>query len=179
VYFSLASGPAVLSGNLVTLLGSGNVVVNAWQPGDSNYNAAATVQQSFGVAAIPQTINFGVLSQQHLGDSPFSLSASSSSSLLVRFSVVSGPASISGNMLTITGAGTVTIRASQDGDGIYGAAPDIDQSFSVLPAASGGDTNGGDVPTMPEWALIGLAVAVAALGLRHLAPWRAKRRECR
>jgi hypothetical protein len=46
------------------LFGGGVVTVIASQPGNSNYNAAATVQQAFTISKIPQTITFGALSQQ-------------------------------------------------------------------------------------------------------------------
>src|SRR5687767_15630410 len=58
-------------------------------------------------------------------------SASSSSNLAVTFSVVSGSATISGSTVTITGAGTVTVRASQSGDANYNAASNVDRSFTV------------------------------------------------
>ncbi|TWO31848.1 T9SS type A sorting domain-containing protein, partial [Seonamhaeicola sediminis] len=50
-------------------------------------------------------------------------------------SIVSGPANVSGNTVTLTGAtGTVTVRASQAGNSTYNAAAHVDQSFEVLPA---------------------------------------------
>jgi hypothetical protein len=52
VYFNIVSGPAVLDTNLVTLLVGGMVTVSAWQPGNSNFNAAATVQRSSNVARL-------------------------------------------------------------------------------------------------------------------------------
>jgi pimeloyl-ACP methyl ester carboxylesterase len=134
VYFNIVSGPAVIDGNIITILGVGTVVVNAWQPGSANYNAATTVQRSFRVTAMPQTVTFGALSQQHVGDAPFTLSATASSGLPVSYSVLSGPATISGNAVIITGAGTVTIRASQSGDATYSAAANVDQSFIVAEA---------------------------------------------
>ena len=54
--------------------------------------------------------------------------------LPVGFGIVSGPASISGNTLTVTGAGTVEVEASQAGNANYNPAPAIDQSFTVTPA---------------------------------------------
>ena len=93
VYFNVISGPATTSSNMVTLLGSGMITVVAWQPGNSNYNAAATVQQSFNVSQIPQTITFGALSSQKVGDAPFPLNATASSGLPVSFSL-SGPATL-------------------------------------------------------------------------------------
>ncbi len=132
VYFDIVSGPALLNtNNVVGLLGGGTVTVSAWQPGNSNYNAAATAQRSFNVARIPQTITFGPLSRQTVGDAPFPLAATANSGLPVGFSIVSGPAVLSGDVLTLTGTGLVTLRASQSGNGMY-AAGDVDQSFMVV-----------------------------------------------
>ena len=137
VYFSVLSGPAgINSSNYVTLLGAGTVSILAWQPGNSNYNAAATVQQSFTVSQIPQTIAFGALSQQRSVDAPFPIYASASSGLPVSFSVLSGPAQLSGNVLTLTGAGTVTVRASQAGSSVFAPAANVDQSLTVLPPSN-------------------------------------------
>ena len=117
VYFDIVSGPvSVDTNNIVTLLGSGTVTVIAWQPGDSNYNAALGVQRSFDVAKIPQSIAFGPLSRQTVNDAPFPVSGTASSGLPVSFSLISGSAVLSGNVITLTGAGTVTVRASQSGN---------------------------------------------------------------
>jgi sugar lactone lactonase YvrE len=132
VYFNVISGPAVSSNNVVTLLGGGTVTVVAWQPGDGNYNAAPTVQQSFIVNKVPQTITFGILSQQKVGDAPFALNATTDSGLPVSFSA-SGSATLSGNILILTGWGTVTVTASQAGNNTYAAATNVIQSFFVVP----------------------------------------------
>jgi uncharacterized repeat protein (TIGR02543 family) len=131
---SILSGPATVnSSNVVTLLGSGTVTVIAWQPGNSNYNAAASVQGSFTVAGSPQFITFGALSQQRAGDAPFPVNATTSSGLPVSFSILSGPAQLAGNIVTLTGWGSVTVRASQPGNSMYAAAANVDQSLTVLP----------------------------------------------
>jgi sugar lactone lactonase YvrE len=133
VYLNVLSGPAVLdTNNVLTLLGGGTVNVIAWQPGNSNYNAATPVLQSFNVSKIPQTITFGPLSQQKVGDAPFSLFATSDSVLPVSFSV-SGPAVLNGNILTLVNWGTVTVTASQSGNGSYASATNVVQSFFVIP----------------------------------------------
>jgi len=41
------------------------------------------------------------------------VSATATSGLTPSYSILSGPATISGNTITITGAGTVVVRASQ------------------------------------------------------------------
>ncbi len=83
---------------------------------------------------LSQTVTFGSLANHTYGDAPITVSASASSGLSVSFSVLSGPASINGNTLTITGAGTVSVRAAQAGNATY-AATNVDQSFTVNPAA--------------------------------------------
>src|SRR3974390_409980 len=81
-----------------------------------------------------QTISFGPLSNKVYGNAPFTVSATASSGLPVTFSIASGPATISGNTVTLIGTGLVTVRASQPGNTNYLPAPDVNQSFTVTPA---------------------------------------------
>lgn len=131
VAFSIVSGPATIVGNTVTITGAGPVVVRAAQPGDANYAAASNVDQSFTVGKANQAIAFGAITGVTFGDVPFALSATSDSGLPAAFSVVSGPASLSGSTLTITGAGPVVVRASQAGNVNYNPAPNVEQTFTV------------------------------------------------
>jgi hypothetical protein len=85
-------------------------------------------------AKTDQTITFGGLSNKTFGDPPFTVSATASSGLPVSFNILSGPATISGNTVTLTGVGTVVVRASQAGDATYNVAPSVDQSFVVATA---------------------------------------------
>ncbi len=79
-----------------------------------------------------QTITFTQPANKTYGDAAFALSATASSGLGVTFSLVSGPATVTGGgTVTLTGAGTVTVRASQAGNGSYNAAPNVDRSFTV------------------------------------------------
>jgi|GEM_PF-3145761 len=133
VTYSVVSGPATVSGSTVTLTGSaGTVVIKASQAGNATYTAATAVSQSFVVAAASQTITFPTIAAHAVGNPAFALGATASSKLLVTYSVTSGPATVSGNMLTLTGtAGTVTVKASQAGNAGYAAAPALSQSFKV------------------------------------------------
>ena len=147
VTFSIVAGGqyASISGDTITILGAtpaGAVVtVAADQAGDANYTAAATVDQSFSIAAAGQTISFGTLANQTYGVAPFAVSASASSGLAVTFSIVAGGqyASISGNTITILAAtpagAVVTVAADQAGDANYTAAATVDQSFSIAAAS--------------------------------------------
>jgi hypothetical protein len=131
VAFTVVSGPATLNSGTVTLTGAGGVTIRASQPGDGNYNAAPDIVQSFNVAKADQMINFPSPGSKSFGDPPFSLSADSGSGLPVTFSFVSGPATLQSNIVTLTGAGLVAIRASQSGDANYNAAPDVIANLQV------------------------------------------------
>lgn len=84
-------------------------------------------------SAQTQSINFGALNNVTFGASPITLTATATSGLPVGYSVT-GPASLSGSTLTITGAGTVSVTATQAGDSTFAAAASVTQSFSVAPA---------------------------------------------
>jgi hypothetical protein len=60
----------------------------------------------------------------------FPLSARASSGLAVTYAV-SGPASISNNVLSVTGSGLVQVTASQTGNGNYNSANSIVRSFTA------------------------------------------------
>ncbi len=132
VTLALISGPGSLSGNTYTITAVGSVSIRATQAGDDVYDTAVAVIQNFSVNQSPQSINFVTIADKIFGTPPFDLSATASSGLPVSFSVLSGPATLSGNQLTLTGLGTVTIRATQNGNTNYLAAPPVDRSFCVL-----------------------------------------------
>ena len=136
VTFTVTSGPATVSGSTLTLTGAGTVVIAANQAGNSNYNAAPTVSQSITATPAAQTINFTPPpSPVAFSSGTITLTATSSSGLNPTFTVTSGPATVSGSTLTLTGAGTVIIAANQAGSANYNAAPAVSQSITVTPAA--------------------------------------------
>ena len=134
VSYAVTSGPATISGNTVTLTGTGTVTIQATQAGNANYAAATPVSQSFNVALSSQTITFPSIPSHTFGDAPFALNATASSGLPVSYAVTSGPATVAGSTVNITGAGTVVITASQAGNASYGAATPVSQSFTVTQA---------------------------------------------
>jgi hypothetical protein len=84
-----------------------------------------------GVSSSQQIITFDPLSDRNIGNPSFNVVATASSGLPVSLSIVSGPATLTGSTVTITGLGTVIVRASQPGNATYLAAKPIDQSFKV------------------------------------------------
>lgn len=135
VAFSVASGPATISGSVFTVTGAGSVTIAANQAGNVNYLAAAQVTRTVVVAKASQKISFPTPSPVTYGTAPITLHAKASSGLPVFFRVLSGPASVSGAALTITGAGTVELAADQAGNGNYLPAPEVRQAVLVKRAA--------------------------------------------
>jgi hypothetical protein len=62
---------------------------------------------------LAQTLVFAPPASVSLSQSPLTLNATASSGLPVTFRVLSGPASVAGDRLTLTGTGAVTVRAEQ------------------------------------------------------------------
>src|SRR6185312_4108338 len=189
IVYTVTSGQATVSGNMLTVTGIGKVSLQATQAATTNY-VAATATTSFSVTAQVPTITFPAIPDQTFGkgpvtvssssnspapityaliygqaavgnfaaattqisfnvdpgpvtltfvaipakvygtSAPFGISATSASSGIITYSVVSGPAAVSGHTVTLTGSGTVTLAANQAAAGNYvaGAAT---TSFTV------------------------------------------------
>ncbi len=101
----------------------------------------------------PQTITFPNPGTQTYGVAPITLTATATSGLPVSYTVLSGPAVVSGNVLTITGAGSVTVQANQPGNYAWLPAPPVNDTFTVNPAVltvtanNASMTYGGTLPT--------------------------------
>ena len=82
-----------------------------------------------------QTISFNPIPNHVYGDGSINLTSfatgGGSSSPLIFTNT--GQANISGNVLTFTGAGLVTVTANQAGDATYSAAPPVSRNFTVTP----------------------------------------------
>ena len=135
VAVSLGAGSkATLNGSnqLITTGTSGTVTVKANQTGNDNYNAATEQSVTFNVNKSAQTITFGSLSDKFSCDNAFDLTATSNSGLAVTYnSSNTEVATVSGSTVTLVGAGTTTITASQSGNAYYNAASGVQQSLNV------------------------------------------------
>ena len=134
VQFEVVGGPATVSGGKLFLTGVGAVVVRASQEGNDNYETAPSKDQSFTVLQAVQTLTFPSIGAKTFGNAPVTLSATSSAGLPITFRLVSGPATLDGNQLTLTGAGSVVLEASQKGNELYLAAKTT-QTVMVAKAA--------------------------------------------
>ena len=132
VFTSTTLPVCTVSGSTVTLVALGTCTIAANQAGNTNYNAATQVAQSFTVAKGAQTITFVALVGKALGAAPFAVSATSSSGLAVVFTSTTAPVcTVSGATVTIVAVGTCTITANQAGNTNYNAATQVAQSFAV------------------------------------------------
>ncbi|MES2392517.1 MAG: glycosyl hydrolase family 28 protein [Acidobacteriota bacterium] len=98
-------------------------------------SAPATISITVaGTGSQSQTITFPAPpASVTYGDAAVSLTATASSSLPVAYSI-SGPGSLTGSLLSYTGIGTITITASQAGNGTYTAATPVQRSIQVNPS---------------------------------------------
>jgi hypothetical protein len=133
VRFTVVSGSATFDGssNMLNFTGNGSVTVRASQSGNSAYAAASSVDQTFTVNKSSQTISF-VLPANLNSTAQWPLTGVATSGLSVTYNVQSGPGSITDGVLSFSGAGAVTVRASQAGDGRFDAAADVDAVVTSL-----------------------------------------------
>jgi hypothetical protein len=116
--------------------------VRALNDNGTSPNSATASVTTLDAAPQDQTIDFPAIGAQWTTNI-LTLSATASSGLPVSFAVGSGPATISnGTTLAFSGAGTVSIVASQAGNGSWNPAPNVTNSFSVSKATAGVTLNG-------------------------------------
>jgi hypothetical protein len=92
------------------------------------------------VTQTANTISFSPLPSVTYGVNSVVMSATSSSGLPVSYTVLSGPATVTGNTLylqtaaAVTGVGTVVVQATQAGNTNYAAATPVTQNLTIQPA---------------------------------------------
>jgi len=118
--------------------------------GNGYLSAASDMSTSLTMAKANQTITWVTIpGTQTYGETAFSVlgDATNNSGAQDTYSIVSGPATIAGTMVTITGVGTVTIDANQAGTANYSAATAVPESFMVVnsfpPISFSSETAGG------------------------------------
>ena len=132
-YSSDNTAVATVSGNTVTIVGAGIANITASQAGNAGFNAAINVIQKLTVTKLSQTITFATLPTKTMGDpSTFTLSGKSTSLLPISYvSDNAAVATVSGNTVTIVGAGIANITASQVGNAGFNAAINVIQKLTV------------------------------------------------
>ncbi len=157
VSFSITSGLATISGNVVTFTGTGWVTVQASQAGNATYSAK-TVSQTFSVDKGLQTISFDNPGPQVLG-ATVTLTATASSGLTPGLAITAGSGTLSGHQLTITNTSPVTVTATQGGNQYWYGATSISQTVTVttgsVPAITSLATASGNVGTAFSYQITG------------------------
>jgi uncharacterized repeat protein (TIGR03803 family) len=125
-YASATQLTAAVPASLIATAGTASVTVTT----AGGTSAAATLI----INPATQTIIFANPGTKNYGVTPITLTATASSGLPITYTVTSGPATVSGSTLTITGAGSVTVEAAQAGNSSYAAATPVTVSFMVNPA---------------------------------------------
>lgn len=131
-YTSNNTAVASLVGNVLTINKAGTATITASQAGTSNYLAASPVSQTLTVNKADQTIVWSNIPNKTFGDADFALPTTSSKGLTISY-VSADPtiATVTGNIVSVKGAGTVNITASQAGSENYNAAPNVTLPLSV------------------------------------------------
>jgi len=131
-YQSTNTAVATLSGNTVTIVAPGTTNIIASQTGTADYLAATGVTKTLTVNKIAQTITLASTATKTFGDVAYTLPASTDKSKTITYSSSNtAVATVSGNTVTIKGAGTTDITATQAGDTYYYAAPTVTQTLTV------------------------------------------------
>jgi hypothetical protein len=103
-----ASGQCTISGNTVHLTGVGSCTITASQAGDTNFNAAASVNQSFTIGTASATITLSNLSQAYDGTAKAPTATTTPAGLSVTFtytqngSPVASPTNVGSYNVTAT-----------------------------------------------------------------------------
>ncbi len=92
---------------------------------------ATSVPVALTITKRPQTISFAAPATAFPPGTAITLPVTASSNLPVTLTLVSGPASLTGNVITGAG-GTVVVRATQPGNAFFDAAEPVERTFSFV-----------------------------------------------
>lgn len=135
-YSSSQLSVATVSGSQVTLRSTGSTDITARQAGNATW-APAKYVRTLNVSKGDQTITFNPLPAKTYGDAGFNLNATASSGLTVSYvSSNPGVATISGNTIQVTGAGSTVITALQPGNTLWNSATDVQQTLDINKATA-------------------------------------------
>lgn len=140
VGYELLSGPASLSGNVLTFDGRrGTVFFRASQAGNDTYVPTKTSRVIF-VEGNPQSLAFTSGGSYPANSVPLNPGATASSGLPVTYQITSGPATTDGRLITPTGnTGTVRFNIIQPGDDTFEPALTM-EGFIAITAPVSPDT---------------------------------------
>lgn len=131
----VARGTATIDSATAIITGAGSVTIVAYQAGNNAFLAADSVRQTITIAKGQQTITFAEIPDAVFANQSIALTATASSTLPVGYTI-EGPAVLNdeGTAITVTGAGTISITATQVGNTNFVAAPAVSQSVKIVKA---------------------------------------------
>jgi sugar lactone lactonase YvrE len=118
-----------ISGALVVM----DTALNQITPNFAMQSIPLSGMGTMASAPMVPTLTFTSIPTQLDGAAPFAVSATSASTGAVTYAVMSGPATIAGNIVTLTGTGSVVLTASQAASGNFTAATATTSFMVVLP----------------------------------------------
>lgn len=118
--------------NLITV-GAGEVTITARQDGNINYETATPISKTITIAKLDQTITWEqeFAADLTIGNTVELNATATSGEAIVFVSSNEAVATISDNVLTVTGVGETTITASQSGNNNYNAATEVTKTLSI------------------------------------------------
>jgi hypothetical protein len=132
---------AAVPGTFVYIPAAGTVLNAGTQTLSATFTPTATTEYASATATVTLTVlpaapvlSLAAIAAQIYGAAPFPVTATSTSNATITSSVLSGPATIAGNLVTLTGAGTVVLQTTQAASGNYAAAT-AQTSFTVAQPA--------------------------------------------
>lgn len=134
-YSSIAEDVCSVSGTTLILVKVGICQITASQSGGTYFPAANPITQRTEITFVANVIKFELPSALLLGQGSYSLSATSSSNLLVIFS--SSPkevCTVTNTTLMLVRAGTCQVTASQSGSDLYAPATPVTANVEVSTA---------------------------------------------
>jgi len=134
VVFSTGSTACSVAASTVTLLKGGTCAINADEEGNANFAAAPRVTQTFQIARASQSIAFPAVSSFSWSGGSATLAASANSGLSITYTVVSGPCTVTDNLLRATAAGTCLVAADQGGNDRYAPASRVTMQVVIADA---------------------------------------------
>ncbi|SFJ97522.1 Ig-like domain-containing protein, partial [Parapedobacter indicus] len=135
-----SSNPAVAeitAAGQIRITGAGEATITATVPENGNYVNRPETRRTLVVGKATQTISFNAPAEVNRDAGTVQLDVTASSGLPVSLAIDDGQvATLSGTALNVLRLGTVTITATQAGDGNHGAAEPVTVTVRVVDPAS-------------------------------------------
>lgn len=130
-----STGTGTITGNTLQVTGAGTFEIDANQAGAPGYLAATQVQRAYKVSAANQSISFTQPTTPQIFTSGMTVNlaatggASGNPVVFTVDAASTGTGTIVGNVLTVTGAGSIVVDANQAGNANFNAALQVQREI--------------------------------------------------